>query len=103
MILDKFHMLIDHDMSLISPVVTPRIGLFIGKKMHELEFDAQMIHPFMNISRQFDSKRLIKARDIAHDMGLSEDVIISKKRFVGRAIEGDDITKDAAMFGLQVG
>jgi len=103
MILDKFLLRIDHDLGLIGPIVAPRIGLFVSEKMHELELDAQMIHAFVNVAGQFDPKGLIKTRNIAHHMGLSEDVIISKERFVGRAIERDDIAEDAAMFGLQIG
>jgi uncharacterized membrane protein (UPF0182 family) len=38
----------------------------------------------------------------ARTAGLSKHVVVSEKRFVGRAIERDDITEHSAMLGLQI-
>lgn len=70
--------------------------------MHELEFDAQMIQPLMDILGQLHPERAVESGNIAHHLGLSEHMVVSKQRFIGRAIERDDITKHPAMLGLQI-
>ena len=69
--------------------------------MHELEFDAQMIEPLMDVFGEFDPEGLIESRDVAHDVGLREDVIVAKERFVGRTVQRDDVAEHAPVFGLQ--
>jgi len=70
--------------------------------MHELELDAEVVQTFMNILRQLDPECLVKAGDVAHDMGLREDVIIAKKSFIRRAIECNDIGKHPTVLRLEV-
>src|ERR1043165_10220330 len=102
MILDKLFLRIQNNLSLVCSIVTAGIGFFVGQKMHELEFDAQMIQSLMDVLRQFHSKRTIETGDIAHDLRLSKHMVVSEERFVGRAIEGNDVTEYSAMFGLPI-
>ena len=102
MILDKLFLGVQDDLRLVCSIVTAGIGFFVGQEMHELEFDAQMVQSLMDILGQFHPECTIEPGDIAHDLRLSKYVVVSEKRFVGRAIEGDDVTEHPAMLGLQI-
>src|SRR3989442_6301706 len=93
MILNKLFLRVQDDLSLVRSIVTAGIGFFVGQEMHELEFDAQMIQSLMDILGQFHPEGTIESGDIAHDLRLSKHVVVSEERFVGGAIEGDDITE----------
>ena len=78
MILDKFFLRIQNDLRFVCSIVAAGIGFFVGQKMHELEFDAQMIQSFMDILRQFHPERTIESSDIAHNLRLGEYMVVSK-------------------------
>ena len=80
MILDEFLLGIDDDLGFFGAVMTAGIGFFVGQKVHELEFDAQMVEPFMDVFRELDAEGLIESRDVAHDVGLREDVIVAPEK-----------------------
>ena len=49
MILHEFLLGIDDDLSFFGAVMAARVGFFVGQEVHELEFDTQMIEPFVDI------------------------------------------------------
>ena len=102
MIFDELLLGIDDDLRFFRPVVAARVGFFVGEKVHELEFDAQMIEPLMDIFRHLDAEGFVEAGDVAHHVGLRKHVIIPEQGFVGRTIERNHVAEHAAMFGLQI-
>src|SRR5574340_646786 len=102
MILDELFLRIDHDVRLLDPIVTTRIGFLIGQEMHEFEFDAEVVQTLMDVFREFNSESLIKPCDVPHNMGLCEDVVVAEEGFIRRAIERDHIGEHPAMFRLEV-
>ena len=101
MILDELLLGIDDDLGFFRAVMAARVGFFVGQEVHELEFDTQMIEPLVDIFGEFDTERLIEAGDVAHDVGLRKDVIVTEQRFVGRTVERNDVAEHAPVFGLQ--
>ena len=97
-----FLLSIDDDLRLFGTVMAARVGFFVGQEMHEFEFDAQMIEPFVNVFGQLDPEGLVEAGDVAHDMRLCEDVIVAEEGFVGRTVQRDDIAEHPPVFGLQL-
>ena len=55
----------------------------------------------MDVFGELDAECLIESGDVAHDVGLREDVIVAKEGFVGRTVERDDVAEHAPVFGLQ--
>ncbi len=102
MILHEFLLCLHHDLGLFRPIVTERVRLFVGKEMHELELHTEVIEPFMDVLGEFDSKRLVESRDIAHDMRLGEYVVVPEQGFIGGTIERNHVTEHAAMLRLEV-
>ena len=102
MILDEFLLGIDDDLGLFGAVMTAGVGFFVGQEVHELEFDAQMVEPLVDVFGELDAEGLIESGDVAHDVGLREDVIVAEEGFVGRTVERDDVAEHAPVFGLQI-
>ena len=61
-----------------------------------------MIKALMNILGQLKTKCCIETRDIPHNIGLTENMVISKKGFIWRAIKGCPDTSNSTLGTVSV-
>ena len=86
MVPNEFLLCVHHDLQLLFTIVAQRVRFLVGKKVKKFQFHAEVVEPLMHDFGELKTERLVVARNVAHRVGLLEDVLISEQRFIRRGI-----------------
>ena len=104
MSLHELFLCINADTYPIISMVFKGISLFICEIMHEFKLYAQMVKfVFLDIFREFQPKRPVKAGNVRQFLGLLEDIKLPVKRLIDWSLFGrNKCSESSGIFGFDV-